>query len=86
MSEMIGRVARIMCCPSGCKGFPNCSSIEWREEAALAIAAMREPTGAMKDAGALSYGIGDTAIGQWTIALDGQPTKAWRAMIDEALR
>ncbi len=50
-----------------------------------AIAAMREPTGRMKDAGAETYGIGDAAIGLPVSILDGQPSKAYRAMIDAAL-
>jgi len=52
--------------------------------ATVVLMAMREPTGLMKDAGAASYGIGNTAIGLPVTVLDGQPSKAWRAMIDAA--
>ena len=49
------------------------------------LAALREPTGAMIDAGADTYGVHDTAIGSLPLTtIDGQPSKAWRAMIDAA--
>ena len=60
---------------------------EYEQKARAAIAAMREPTGEMVDAGAASYGVPTPAIGSLPLSvIDGQPTKAWRAMIDEALR
>lgn len=49
------------------------------------LTAMREPTGDMKDAGAETFGVGNTAIGLLVKVLDGQPSKVWRAMIDAAL-
>jgi hypothetical protein len=52
-----------------------------REKARNAIAAMREPTGEMIDAGAGSVVI----AGFGRFSLEGQPSKAWRAMIDAAL-
>lgn len=63
----------------------------WRfhalNEARAAIAALREPTDEMKGAGANSYGLHTPHIGPLPIELiDGQPTKAWQAMIDEALK
>ena len=52
---------------------------QWREDASTIIAAMREPTGSMIDAGALSFDLSGRS------ALDGQPSKCWQAMIDAAL-
>ena len=49
------------------------------------LTAMREPTGEMKDAGADTFGVGNTAIGPLVQVLDGQPSKVWRAMIDAGL-
>lgn len=59
----------------------------WDDEtvARAVLQEMREPTGAMKDAGAETYGIGNGAIGAQFSVLAGQPTKAYRAMIDAAL-
>jgi hypothetical protein len=55
--------------------------------ARAAIMAMREPSGPMKEAGAMTYGIHTPTIGSLPLTLiDGQPTKAYQAMIDEALR
>lgn len=48
--------------------------------ARVAIAAMREPTGEMKDAGADSFEYGSDD----GVSLAGQPTKCWQAMIDAA--
>jgi hypothetical protein len=50
-----------------------------------ALAALRDPTGAMIDAGAKTYGVHDTAIGSLPLStIDGQPSKAWQVMIDAA--
>lgn len=93
MSEMVGRVAKIIaansdaCMMSGivpCDDRPNRCHCE--RTARAAIEAMREPTGEMKNAGAASYGVGDAYIGEGAALLNGQPTRAWQAMIDEALR
>jgi hypothetical protein len=49
------------------------------------LEALREPTGEMKDAGAATYGIHDAHIGPLPQGvIIGQPSKAWRAMIDAA--
>ena len=61
----------------------------YRLIARAAIEAMREPTGEMKDAGAETFGLPKNGIYIGPIpkdTLDGQPSKAWRAMIDEILR
>jgi hypothetical protein len=45
-----------------------------------------EPTGEMKDAGAETYGVHEPAIGSLPLStINGQPSKAWRAMIKAAL-
>jgi hypothetical protein len=66
------------------------SGLSWsmsRLAADAVLAVMREPTGAMKDAGAESYGVHEPAIGSLPLSvIDGQPSKAWRAMIDAAGR
>lgn len=92
MGEMVERVARAICdqeagtpgtdcaCNSG-----TCSRLSVKLAACAAIAAMREPTGEMKDAGAETYGLGNSVIGPAGAALVGQPTKAYQAMIDKAL-
>ena len=51
--------------------------------ARAAIKSMREPTGKMKDAGHYTY----EQSSPWITgcSLDGQPSKAWRAMIDAAM-
>ena len=85
MSEMVERVAKAILdhVPQGYGMYQN----EAEEYARAAIAAMREPTGEMKDAGADSYGVPAPAIGSLPLSvINGQPTKAWQAMIDEALK
>jgi hypothetical protein len=58
-----------------------------RFQAKRIITAMREPTPGMVDAGAETYGIETPHIGNLPVTVvDGQPSKAWRAMIDEALK
>ena len=57
---------------------------EAREFAEAVLSAMRDPTGAMKDAGAESYGLTDIVVGPAAKMLSGQPSKAWMAMIDAA--
>ena len=47
------------------------------------LAAIREPTGEMIDAGADSFEFPDGPFGR--PSLIGQPSKTWRAMIDAAL-
>lgn len=91
MSEMVERVARAVCKANGTDpdndDFPPCDWRNYVPEANAAIAAMREPTGAMIDAGANSYGVPTPAIGSLPLSvLNGQPSKAWKTMIDEALR
>lgn len=49
------------------------------------IEALRETTGEMKDAGAETLLVYREPEG-WVPSLDGQPSKAWQAMIDAALR
>lgn len=98
MSEMIERVARALWAERE-KQFPKFAQRSpdtldettgaldtMRAQARAAIAAMREPTGEMKDAGADSYGVPTPAIGSLPLSvISGQPTKAWKAMIDAAL-
>ena len=56
-----------------------------RLELAGYVIVPKEPTGAMKDAGANSYGVPTPAIGSLPLSvIDGQPTKAWHAMIAAA--
>jgi hypothetical protein len=97
MSEMVGRAAR-----AAFEYFRSNFWVDytpaWEEQTTAdrepwiaaqraAIAALREPTGEMKDVGAATYGVHNTHIGPLPNAvIDGQPSKAWRAMIDEALR
>lgn len=86
---MVERVARVICGATAdrmcCGKCTKCTAL--LAEARAVIAALREPTGAMKDAGAASYGIHTPAIGSLPLeVIDGQPTKAWTAMIDEALK
>ena len=78
MSEMVERVAQAIC---GDDNPANILTIH-RIRARAAIEAMREPTGLMKDAGAESFEFGSDDCA----SLNGQPSKAWRAMIDEALK
>jgi len=89
-NEMIERIAKAMY-DSNQFARPLEKSPNWvehyRRQARAAISAMREPTDAMKHAGADSYGIQTPAIGTLPLSvIDGQPSKAWRAMIDEALK
>ena len=73
MSEMIERVAKAIdesSQPPGCADY----SILMKNAAVAAIKAMREPTDAMVDAGDM-----------WADA-PGYSAKAWRAMIDAALK
>ena len=94
MSEMIERVVR--CISPSFGAFDQANGVP-REVARRVMEAMRDPTGDMIDAGAATVGlppafelnlcnvrsdIADILIG----CLDGQPSKTWRAMIDEALR
>lgn len=55
---------------------------EWSGVARSVIEAMRDPTGEMIDAGAETYEAEPWVTG---CSLDGQPSKAWRAMVDAAL-
>lgn len=58
----------------------------FRWQARAAITAMRDPTVPMRHAGADTFGITTPRIGPLPAeVIDGQPTKAWQAMIDEAL-
>jgi hypothetical protein len=82
MSEMIERVAKAIwddACPGMTWG--EIDRLTYRGWAQAAIEAMREPTGEMIDAGAGSVVI----VGFGRFSLEGQPSKAWRAMIDAAL-
>ena len=98
MSEMMDRVARVIIAELYSDGCAQ--SIEengliivpphlWVEARCIArsiFLEMREPTGSMKDEGAGTYGIGRIAIGSLPLSvIEGQPTKAWQAMIDCAL-
>jgi hypothetical protein len=53
---------------------------EWLAQARAAAAVLREPSGDMIDAGAEAFEF----IGMRP-SLDGQPSKAWRAMVDAIL-
>ena len=75
MSEMVERVARAVAAEMDRLG----DSLTPQETACVAIRAMREPTGAMIDAGAESF----VSVNPPNIT--GQPSAAWRAMIDKAL-
>lgn len=77
MNELVERTIEALMGP--CLGDPEAM-------ARAAIAAMREPTGAMIEAGAKTYGVSTPAIGSLPLTVvDGQPSKAYRAMIDAAL-
>jgi hypothetical protein len=57
------------------------------EDVRAVLGAIREPTGPMRDAGAATYGVSAPAIGSLPLSvIDGQPSKAWRAMVDAALK
>jgi hypothetical protein len=51
--------------------------IRLRSLVRAALEALMEPTGEMKDAGAESYGVPPSIV--------GQPTKAWQAMLRKVL-
>jgi hypothetical protein len=94
MSEMVERVARAIWQESvGPAQWPEWdtwapdawSKVRSRAQARAALVALFEPTGGMKDAGAETYGLGNSVIGPAGAALVGQPTKAYQAMIDKAL-
>ena len=67
-------------------GEAEANILEWCRYAADAVLEeMVEPTGAMKDAGADTYGVHGLAIGSLPLStIDGQPSKAWRAMVEAA--
>ena len=80
MSEMVERLAMVLV-----DGESLIS--ERRARARAVLRALRDPTGEMKEAGAATYGVVTPAIGSLPLSvINGQPTKAWRAMIDEALK
>lgn len=73
MSEMIERVARALAKQDAYPDLPNEPAWPgWREVARAAIAAMREPTEAMRIKGRYANEMSDA-------------TATWRAMIDAAL-
>lgn len=80
MSEMVERVARAIC------GDPNDDGRNvlevHRQRARLAIAAMREPTEAMVEAG-VRLGCPEGGGGDITAS---EATDTWQKMIDEALK
>lgn len=90
MSEMIERVAQALCATA--TRYEEIRRDQEAHDALLdmaraALAALRDPTGEMVDAGARTYGVPTPAIGSLPLSvIDGQPSKAWRAMIDEACK
>jgi hypothetical protein len=99
MGEMVERVARALCALRGADTAVEADSMTYDmdnklvpywtlfvSDARAAITAMREPDGAMKDAGAETYGVGNAYIGPGADLLTGQPTKAYQAMINAALK
>lgn len=72
--EMIRRVADAIQAKCKERGFNECPAPLIHHVSAAAIAAMREPTEAMADAGAIETDSEEDAI------------ECWNAMIDEALR
>lgn len=81
MSEMVEHVARAMCRVDGFDPEEKAMRDRYLPLAHAAIAAMHEPTGNMIDAGAGSYKMDGIRV-----SVDGQPSAAWRAMIDAALK
>ena len=90
--EMVEIVARAICASQGLDWDAQANAMTsgagdddeqegYREMARAAIEAMREPTGSMVDAGARSVEI----VGFGRFSLQGQPSKAWRTMVDAAL-
>lgn len=73
MSEMVTRVARAMAEAAGF-AWENCTQSQWERDARAGIAAMREPTEKMKDAG--------DALLDDTVEC---AHNVWNAMIDAAL-
>jgi len=77
MSEMRERVARALAQTNHARDWDHMTEAGkswWRTEAAAAIVAMREPTQAMADAGAIETSSEEDAI------------ECWIAMINEALK
>lgn len=77
MSEMVERVARVLCARNG---EPESCLKFYRDDARAAIEAMREPTAAMVDAS----DIGDEEFNVTNSAVC--TIEFWRTMIDEALK
>jgi hypothetical protein len=79
MSEMVERVARAICAKN--------ATLDWREyrdEAKRAIAAMREPTNAMIEAGVEILEPSEHAV-YGSDCYGSEAHGVWRAMIDAAL-
>jgi hypothetical protein len=84
---MVERLSRVLCV---CRGnnpnrrleeYGQTSHSYWAwelyvDEVKALMKAMREPTGAMKEAGAVSFQMED---------IDGQPTTVWTEMLDAAM-
>lgn len=64
---------------------PQSEKEKFQGAARAVLEGMREPTGEMIDAGEKTLMTYSETDG-WTKSLDGQPSKAWRAMIDELLK
>ena len=82
MSELLDRAAEAIApmLTFGVTEFPDARAV-----ARAVLEAVRDPTGEMIEAAAKTYGVA-SAFGELAATiLDGQPSKAYRAMIDAAL-
>jgi hypothetical protein len=84
---MVERLSRVLCVSRGdnpnrrLQEYGQTSHGYWAwelyvDEVKALMKAMREPTGVMKEAGAVSFQMED---------IDGQPTTVWTEMLDAAL-